>query len=112
MYDRRTDQVLHDDHHQAQRFRCRSPRPDASAIDGSAVRALAKRGGGSWNAKTHAERLPTTLGDIEAGQQLEGGCGRCDADRTGGVGGRLIAEKHSGRAVRPARYVPSVAIIA
>ena len=30
----------------------------------------------------------------------------------GGGGGRLIAKNHSGRAVRPARYVPSVAIFA
>ena len=47
--DRRAAEVLHDDHHRAKRLRCRSPRPDAGAVDGKAIRAVAERGGGGWN---------------------------------------------------------------
>jgi putative SOS response-associated peptidase YedK len=35
------------DHHGAERICCRSPRPDASAAIGKAVRAVAERGGGA-----------------------------------------------------------------
>src|ERR1700722_4330345 len=40
--DRRADQVLHDDHHQAQRLRCRSPRPDAGVVDRRPIPAMAE----------------------------------------------------------------------
>ena len=47
--DRRAAEVLHDDHHRAERVRCGDPRPDAGVLDGGAIRAVAQRGGGSWS---------------------------------------------------------------
>ena len=66
--DRRAAEIVHDDHHRAQRLRCGGPRPDAGVPDRAAIRAVAKRGGGGWDPKASAERLSATMAGVEAGE--------------------------------------------
>jgi hypothetical protein len=53
--DRRATKVLHDDHHRAQRVRCRSSRPYAGVVDRRPVHAMAQRRGGKENAEAGVE---------------------------------------------------------
>ena len=53
--DWRAAEVLHDDHHRAERLRRGNPRPDAGVFDRGPIRAVAERGGGSRNSEASSE---------------------------------------------------------
>ena len=69
--DRRAAQVMHDDHHRTERFRCGSAdRMPVFLREEQFAPWLSGRR--SWNSEACSERLSATLASVEAGQQFEG----------------------------------------